>query len=158
MRILITRAHILVSSNSFQARCSGTQVSHIGVLYIQALAQKDLDLAAAQKEAREKTTLADKELASVGALDEDNAKLKASLAEANKEVTRLKKDRVSLNNKIEDISRKRNDLEAYLGGLAKKLFLMLEGTFPCPTVLLSLIHHKAIDSLSLRDCRILPKL
>ena len=32
----------------------------------QALDQKDLDLAAAQKEAREKTTLADKNAASVG--------------------------------------------------------------------------------------------
>lgn len=31
-----------------------------------------------------------------------------------------------MNEKIEFISRKRNDLEAYLGGLAKKLFLMLE--------------------------------
>ena len=91
----------------------------------QALAQKDLDLAAAQKEAQEKATLADKKLASVGALEEDN-----------REVTRLKKEKVALNDKIEDISRKRNDLEAYLGALAKKLFLMLEGIFPCPTILL----------------------
>ena len=124
----------------------------------QALAQKDLDLAATQKEAHEKTTLADKKLTSVGALEEDNAKLKTALAEANKEVTRLKKDKVALNDKIEDLSRKRNDLEAYLGGLAKKLFLMLEGTFPCPTVLLSSIHHKAVDSLFFCVCRILPKL
>ena len=50
----------------------------------QALEQKDLDLAAAQKTAREKNELADKKLASVGALEEDNAKLKASLTEANK--------------------------------------------------------------------------
>ena len=35
-----------------------------------ALEKKDLDLAAAQKEAREKTALADKKLASVGALEE----------------------------------------------------------------------------------------
>ena len=109
----------------------------------QALAQKDLDLAAAQKEAQEKTTLPNKKLASVGALEEDNAKLKTALAEANREVTHLKKDKVALNAKIEDISHKRNDLEAYLGELAKKLFLMLEGIFPCPTVLLSSIHHKS---------------
>ena len=85
----------------------------------QALVQKDLDLGAAQKEAQEKTTLANKKLASVGALEEDNAKLKASLIEANKEVIHLKKDKVALNEKIEGISRKRNDLEAYLGALAK---------------------------------------
>ena len=100
----------------------------------QPLVQKDLDLAAAQKEAQEKTALADKKLASVGALEEDNIKLKASLAEANKEVTRLRKDKVALNKKIEGISRKRNDREAYLGALANKLFLMLEGIFPCPIV------------------------
>ena len=95
----------------------------------QALAQKDLDLAAAQKEAQEKTTLAGKKLASVGALEEDNAKLKTALAETNKEVTHLKKDKVALSDKIEDLSWKRNEPEAYLGGLAKKLFLMLEGIF-----------------------------
>ena len=96
----------------------------------QAPVQKDLDLAAAQKETKENTALADKKLASVEALEEDNAKLKASLTEANKEVTRLKKDKVALNEKIEGISRKRNDLEAYLGALAKKLFLVLEGILP----------------------------
>ena len=56
--------------------------------------------------------------------------MKMSLKESNQEVTRLKKDKVDLNEKIESISRKRNDLEAYLGALAKKLFLMLEGTLP----------------------------
>ena len=53
----------------------------------QALDQKDLDLAAAQKMAQEKIALADKKLASVGKLEEDNAKLKAALDEANKEAT-----------------------------------------------------------------------
>ena len=42
-----------------------------------ALEQKDLDLAAAQKTVREKTELADKKLASVGKMEEENAKLKA---------------------------------------------------------------------------------
>ena len=40
----------------------------------QALEQKDLVLAAAQKTARERTELADKKLASVGKLEEENAK------------------------------------------------------------------------------------
>ena len=100
----------------------------------QALVQKDLDLAVAQKEVQEKTALADKKLASVRELEEDNAKLKASLTEANIEVTHLNKDKVALNEKIEGISRKRNDLEAYLGALAKKLFVMLEGISLCSTV------------------------
>ena len=124
----------------------------------QALAQKDLDLATAQKEAQEKTALADKKMASVGALEEENTKLKTSLNDSNREVTRLMKDKVALNEKIESISRKRNDLEAYLGALTKKLFLILEGIFPCPTVLLLSSHHKSVDSLALYGCRILPKL
>ena len=121
----------------------------------QALAQKDLDLAAPQKEAQEKTALTDEKLALVGALEEENTNLKASLNESNREVTRPKKDKVALNEKIEGISRKRNDLEAYLGALAKKLFLMLEGIFPYPIVQPLSIHHKTVNSLSLCVCRIL---
>ena len=120
--------------------------------------KKDLDLAAAQKMAEEKIALADQKPASVGRLEEENAKLKTALDEVNKEVTRLKKDKGALTDKVGDLSPKRYELKAYLGGLVKKLFLMLEGTFPCPTVLLSSIHHKAVDSLFLCECRILPKL
>ena len=39
----------------------------------ESLEKKDQDLAPAQKEAREKTTLVDKKLASVGKLEEENA-------------------------------------------------------------------------------------
>ena len=101
-----------------------------------ALEKKDLDLAAAQKEAQDKTALADQKLASVGALEGEVSKLKSSLTESNREVTRLKKDKVALNEKLESIARKRNDLEAYLRTLAKKLYLMLEGTPFNPTALL----------------------
>ena len=80
--------------------------------------------------------LADQKLASVGKLEEENTKLKAALDEANKEVTRLKKDKRVLTDKVEDIARKRDELENYLGGLAKKLFVMLEGGSLYPTVLL----------------------
>ena len=52
----------------------------------QALEQKDLDLEVVQKTARENTELADKKLASVGKLEEENAKLKAAIDEAKKEV------------------------------------------------------------------------
>ena len=92
------------------------------------VAKKDLDLAAAHKEAQEKTALADKKLASVGALEEEITKLKSSLTESNREATHVKKEKVDLNDQLESISRRRNDLEAYLKALAKKLFLMLEGT------------------------------
>ena len=95
----------------------------------QALEKKDSDLAAARKMAEDKTALADQKLASVRKLEEENTKLKAALDEANKEVTRLKKDKRNLTDKVEDIAHKRDELENYLGGLAKKLFLMLEGAF-----------------------------
>ena len=49
----------------------------------QALEQKDLDLAAAQKTAREKTELADRKLASIGKLEDENAKLKTAISEAD---------------------------------------------------------------------------
>ena len=52
----------------------------------EALEQKDLDLAAAQKEACEKTKLADQKLTSVGKLEEENTKLKTAISDANREV------------------------------------------------------------------------
>ena len=59
----------------------------------EALEKKDLDLAAAQKEGREKTTLADKKLASVGKLEEENSKLKTAISDANREVEKLRRTR-----------------------------------------------------------------
>ena len=54
--------------------------------------------------------------------------MKSSLTESNREATRLKKDKVALNDQLEGMTRRRNNLDAYLKALAKKLFLMLEGT------------------------------
>ena len=93
-----------------------------------ALEKKDLDLVATQKKAQDKTALADQKLASVGVLEGEVNKLKSSLNESNREVTRLKKDKIALNEKLESVVHKRNDTEAYLRTLAKKLYLMLEGT------------------------------
>ena len=93
----------------------------------EALAKKDQDLAAAQKEADDRTALAEQKLASVGQLEEENTKMKSALNEANKECTRLKKDYLNLYEKMEGIARKRDDLESYLRSLAKKLFIKLEG-------------------------------
>ena len=123
----------------------------------QALEQKDLDLAAAQKTAREKTDLADKKLASVGKLEEQNAKLKTAVGEAKKEVVQLKEEKVALADRVDVLTRKRDELETYLGGLAKKMFLMLQGTFPYPTVCKKLLHHVTADSLFFCACRILSK-
>ena len=121
----------------------------------QALEKKDQDLAAAQKEAREKTSLADKKLASVRKLIEENAKLKTAVGEANKEVVQLKEEKVALADKVDVLTRKRDGLETYLGGLAKRMFLMLEGTSPYPTDFKELLHHVAANSLPFCACRIL---
>ena len=94
----------------------------------QALEKKDLDLATAQKEAREKTALADKKLASVGKLEEENSKLKTAISDASREVERLKKDKDKLTDELGSLKAKKGELESYLGQLAAKLVLKLEGT------------------------------
>ena len=93
----------------------------------EALEKKDLDLAAAQKEAHEKTALADKKLASVGKLEEENSKLKTVVSDANQEVERLKKNKEKLTDKLGSLKAKNGELESYLGQLAAKLVLKLEG-------------------------------
>ncbi|XP_044436507.1 NF-kappa-B essential modulator [Triticum aestivum] len=123
----------------------------------EALKKKDRDLAEAQKAALDKTKLAEEKLASVGKLEEENANLKAAPDAANKEVSRLKNDKIALSDKASEPVGKRNDLEAYLGGLAKKLFTMLEGNLSYPTDLLSSTHGRT-GGLSLNVYRILPKL
>ena len=90
-------------------------------------------MAAAQKEAGDRTTLAEQKLASVGQLEEENTKLKSALDEANKECSRWKKENLNLGEKMEGIARRRDDLESYLRSLAKKLFIKLEGTHFVPT-------------------------
>lgn len=112
-----------------------------------ALKKKDSDLAATQKEAQDKTALANQKLASVGALEGEVNKLKSCLNESNQEVSRLKKDKIALNEKLESAVHKRNDMEAYLRTLAKKLYLMLEGTSFKPTVLTIANESCPVDSL-----------
>ena len=97
-----------------------------------ALKKKDLDLAEAQKTAADKTRLAEEKLASVNKLEEENTNLKAALDVANQEVTRLRNANMVLDDKAGELAGKKNDLEVYLGGLAKKLFLMLEGNLLSP--------------------------
>ena len=91
------------------------------------LEQKDLDLAAAQKEAREKTKLADQKLASVGKLEEENAKLKTAISDANREVEQLRKDKENLTTEVSGLRTKKDKLESYVEQLVVKLVLKLEG-------------------------------
>ncbi|XP_044367674.1 uncharacterized protein [Triticum aestivum] len=85
----------------------------------EAQRKKELELS-------EKIKLADEKLASVTKLEQDNTNLKAALAIASKDVERLKADKTTLTEKINQMAGKKNELEGFLGGLAKKLFLMLE--------------------------------
>ena len=94
----------------------------------------------------------------VGALEQENSRLKAALEVANQEVSRLKNDNVALHDKAGELAGKRNDLEAYLGGLAKKLFVVLEGNYSTPTVLqLPSLCRVTVLFLN-RVCRILSEL
>ena len=52
-------------------------------------------------------------------------------------LARLKNDKIALSDMASELVGKKNDLEAYLGGLAKKLFIMLEGNLFYLTDLLS---------------------
>ena len=99
-----------------------------------ALKKQELDLAEMQKTALEKTKLADEKLASVTKLEEENTNLKA-LGIANKEVSRLKTDKAALTDQVSKLTGKKNDLEAFLSGLSKKLFLMLEGKPLCSAII-----------------------
>ena len=98
-----------------------------------ALKKKDLELAEAQKTASDKTKLAEEKLASISKLEEENTNLKAALDTANRYASRLKSDKLALSDKASELAGKKNDLDIYLGGLAKKLFLMLEGNPLYPT-------------------------
>ena len=124
----------------------------------EALKKKDQDLAEAQKEALNKTKLAEEKLASVGTLEKENSRLKTALDAANREVSRLKNGNIALNDKASELAGKRNDLEAYLGGLAKKLFVMLEGNYSDLTVLQLPSPCRATVLFLNRVCRILPEL
>ena len=97
------------------------------------MAKKDQDLAAAQKEADDRTALAGQKLASVGQLEEENTRLKTALNEANRECARWKNENLNLSEKMEGIAHMRDDLESYLRSLAKKLFIKLEGAHFVPT-------------------------
>jgi DNA repair exonuclease SbcCD ATPase subunit len=80
-----------------------------------ALEDKDKALADAQKVAKEKTQAAEKQLAAVGKVEEENTKLKQERADWNKNLERLTK--------------RAKGLEKYLGDFAQKMYIYLEGNF-----------------------------
>ena len=89
--------------------------------------QKDLDLAAAQKEAHEKMKLAHQKLASVGKLEDENVKLKTAVSDANREVEQLRKDNENLTAEVDGLSTNTGKLESHLEQLVANLVLKLEG-------------------------------
>ena len=107
----------------------------------EALEKKDRDLAAAQKEARGNTVLADKKLASVSKLEEENSKLKTAISEANREVEQLKKDKENLTNDVGSLKAKTGELESYLGQLAAKQVSKPEG------IIIRLVSCRRLDYL-----------
>ena len=111
----------------------------------EALKKKDRDLAEAQKEALNKTKLAEEKLASVGTREKENSRLKTALDAANRDASRLKKEKMALHDKAGELVGKVKDLEAYLGGLAKKLFVMLEGNYSDPAVLQLQAHVRPLS-------------
>ena len=116
-------------------------------------------MAAARKEADDRTALAEQKLASVDQLEEENTKLKSALNEANRECTCWKKDNLNLGEKMEGIARRRDDLESYLRSLAKKLYIKLEGAHSVPTGVFFVSTQCMKIDLSLdRECRVLPEL
>ena len=86
-----------------------------------------MDLAAAQKEAREKTKLAEEKLASVVKLEDENATLKMAVSDANHEVEQLRKVKENLTAEVEGLRTKISKLQSHLEQLATKLVLKLEG-------------------------------
>ena len=125
----------------------------------QALEKKDADLAGAQNVAKEKTELAEKRLASVDKLEKENETLKTSVEEVKKEAAQLKDEKVTLTDKGDQLTRKRGDLEAYLGSLAKKLYIMLDGNLSRSSEFCYFGDScdAATDSYFPFLCRILPK-
>lgn len=123
------------------------------------MAKKDQDLAAARKEADDKTALAEQKLASVDQLEKENTRLQTALTEANRLTTNWKKKNLLLGEQMEGIARRRDDLESYLRSLAKTLYIKLEGARSIPTGFLLCRLNFAIVGLSLGlVCRILSEL
>ena len=54
--------------------------------------------------------------------------------------------KVALADKVDELTWKRDELEVYLGGLAKKLYVMLEGTFLHPSESGKLFYNSSVDS------------
>ena len=92
-----------------------------------ALEDKDQALAVAQKTAREKTEAAEKKLAAVKAIEEEN--------------TKLKQERADWIKKLEHALKRAKGLEAFIGDYAQKMYSLLEGNFCQSTELYPFCFH-----------------
>jgi hypothetical protein len=81
-----------------------------------ALEEKDKALANAQKVAKEKTQTAEKKLAAIAKVEEENNK--------------LKQERATWSKSVEKLSKRAKGLEEFLGNFSKKMYGFLEGNFP----------------------------
>ena len=124
------------------------------------MAKKDQDLAAARKEADDKTALAEQKLASVDQLEKENTMLQTALTDANRLTANWKKKNLLLGEEMEGIARRRDDLESYLRSLAKRLYIKLEGAPLILTILYFLCRlNPVVVGLSLGlVCKILSEL
>ena len=92
----------------------------------------------------------------MGALEAEVIRLRGSLEAANQEVTQLKNSKAVLNEKYEALFRKRAELEAYLGDITKKWYLVLEGMPPLAWLKLDRSTHiLSVDSTCCFRCRVL---
>ena len=115
-------------------------------------------MAAARKEADDKTALAEQKLASVDQLEQENIRLQAALTDANKLTASWKKKNLLLGEEMEGVARRRDDLESYLGSLAKKLYIKLKGAHLVPIDFFVSTQCMKIDLSLDRECRVLPEL
>ena len=81
----------------------------------QALENKDKDLALAQKEARNKTKLANEKLASVDKLEEEIKNLKSAVGTFTQE-------KQALEEKVTQLTEKKNALEAHIEEVCEEFF------------------------------------
>ena len=86
-----TRTYVCSENRQFQARLKN--VISLDTMK-RALERKDHELAGAQMVAWEKTEVAEKKLASVGKLEEENARLKTAIEEVKKKLPNLRSIRL----------------------------------------------------------------
>ena len=79
-----------------------------------ALEKKDVDLAAAQKEASRKAKEAKEKLKTVGKLEEEKKALEVTVQKSKEELVELKRSHAEWETKLKHIAAKKAELEEYV--------------------------------------------